>query len=325
MSLETLFNWGPGGNVGALITTTQENRDIKELQDAVFSRLTLFEYLAKKNRVRRGGGTGIIVPIRSSKNATAASYSNYGIINTQPQDNETAAQFQYKQYAASISLSGKEERVQNKGKYEVMDLVKTKISDAEMALQDKLNSDLFAAAPAAQDIGSLVTSIDATSTIGQINSTTYSFWQSTVTTSVGSFASGGVSAMRTLWNTLGQRNAASSVPDLLLTTPTIHGYYEASLIANQRYTNAYDVGNSSFQKLMFKSSVVDMDTQCTSGAMYFLNSDALELVIDPDTDFKMTEWVKPVDQDAKVAQYLVALELVIRNRRKLGVLTGITA
>ena len=322
MSLETLFSWGPAGSVGALITTTQENRDIKELQDAVFNRLTLFDFLSKKNRVRRGGGTSIIVPIRSSKNTTAASYSNYGLIATDPQDNETAAQYLYKQYAASISLSGKEERVQNKGKYEVLDLVKTKISDAEMALNDKLNTDLFAAAPASQDIGSLVTSIDATSTIGQINSTNYSFWQSTNTTS-GSFSAQGLADMRTLWNSLSQK-APASVPDLLLTTPTIHGYYEASLQAQQRYQSD-GTGNGSFQKLMFKSSPVDMDAQCTSGVMYFLNSDVMELVIDPDTDFKMTEWVKPANQDAKVAQYLVALELVIRNRRKLGKLNTITA
>lgn len=322
MSLETLFNWGPAGNVGALITSTQENRDIKELQDAVFNRLTLFDWLSKKNKVRRGGGTSIIVPIRSSKNNTAASYSNYGVINTAPQDNETAAQYLYKQYAASISLSGKEERVQNKGKYEVIDLVRTKIDDAEKSLQDKLNQDLFAASPASQDVGSLVTSIDATSSIGGINSSTYSFWQSVNTTS-GSFAAQGISDMRTLWNTLSQRQPAS-VPDLILTTPTIHGYYEASLIAQQRY-ESNGTGNGSFQKLMFKSSPVDMDAQATSGVMYFLNSDAMELVIDPDTDFKMTEWVKPANQDARVAQYLVALELVIRNRRKLGKLNTITA
>lgn len=322
MSLETLFSWGPAGNVGALITTTQENRDIKELQDAVFNRLTLFDWLSKKNRVRRGGGTSIIVPIRSSKNSTAASYSNYDIINTAPQDNETAAQYLYKQYAASISLSGKEERVQNKGKYEVLDLVKTKISDAEDALRDKLNTDLFAASPASQDVGSLVTSIDATSSIGQINSTTYSFWQSTSTGS-GSFSGQGLADMRTLWNTLGQK-APNSFTDLILTTPTIHGYYEASLQAQQRYQSD-SVGNGSFQKLMFKSSPVDMDAQCTSGVMYFLNSEVMELVIDPSTDFMMTDWVKPYDQDARVAQYLVALELVIRNRRKLGKLTSVTA
>ncbi len=321
MSLETLFTWGPA-NVSTLITTTQENRDIKDLQDGVFSRLTLFDHLSKKNRVRRGGGTSIIVPIRSSKNSTAASYSNYQPIDTTPQDNETAAQYLYKQYAASISLSGKEERVQNKGKYEVIDIVKTKIEDAEMALKDKLNTDLFAASPASQDIGSLVTSIDDSSSIGQINSTTYSFWQGK-TTSSGSFAAQGTADMRTLWNTLSQRNGGST-PDLLLTTPTIHAFYEASLIAQQRYQDN-STGNASFQKLKFKSSDVDMDTQCTSGVMYFLDSEAMELVIDPDTDFKMTEWVKPANQDARVAQYLVAMELVIKNRRKLGKLTGITA
>lgn len=321
MALETLFSWGPA-NVSTLISTTQENRDIKELQDAVFNRLTLFDFLGKKNKVRRGGGTSIIVPIRQSKNATAGSYSNYQIIDTTPQDNETAAQFKYKQYAASISVSGKEERVQNKGKYEVLDIVKTKIEDAEMALRDKLNTDMFAASPATADIGSLVTSIDATSSIGEINSTTYSFWQSTSTSS-GSFSAQGLADMRTLWATLSKR-MPQSFPDLLLTTSDIHTYYEGSLVPQQRYESD-GIGNGSFEGLKFKSAVVDYDAQATSGVMYFLNSDVMELVIDPDTDFKMTEWVKPSNQDARVAQYLVALELVIKNRRKLGKLTGITA
>ena len=322
MSLETLPTWGPAGNIGALITTTQENRDIKELQDAVFNRLTLFDHLSKKNRVRRGGGTFISVPLRSSKNTTAQSYSNYQTINTDPQDNETSAQFIYKQYAASISLSGKEERVQNKGKYEVLDIVKTKIQDGEKALADKLNTDMFAASPATQDVGSLVTSIDATSSIGGINSTTYSFWQATNTTS-GSFSAQGIADMRTLWNTLAKR-MPQSFPDLILATSDIHGFYEGSLVPQQRYQSD-GTGNGSFDRLMFKSAPVDFDAQATSGVMYFLNSDVMELVIDPDTDFKMSEWVKPANQDARVCQYLVALELVIKNRRKLGKLNTITA
>lgn len=322
MALETLFTWGPAGNVGALITTTQENRDLKEIQDAVFNRLTLFDHLSKKNKVRRGGGTSIIVPIRSSKNSTAQSYSNYQTIDTTPQDNETAAQFVYKQYGASISLSGKEERVQNKGKYEVIDLVKTKIQDAEKALADKLNTDMFAASPASQDVGSLVTSIDATSSIGGINSTTYSFWQATNTTS-GSFAGQGLADMRTLWSSLSQKQPASN-PDLILTTSTIHDYYEGSLQAQQRFEGS-DVANGSFERLKFKSAAIDHDAQATSGVMYFLNSDVMELVIDSSTDFMLTDWVKPANQDARVAQYLVALELVIKNRRKLGKLNTITA
>ncbi len=59
--------------------------------------------------------------------------------------------------------------------------------------------------------------------------------------------------------------------------------------------------------------------------MYFLNSDVMELRIDSDTDFKMTEWVKPANQTAKVAQIIMACELATNNRRRLGKITSITA
>lgn len=322
MAMESLFTWGPA-NVSSLIATTQENRDIKEVQNAVFNRLVLFDHLDKKGKVRTGGGgTSVIVPIRQNKNSTAGFYSNYGIIDTSAQDELTAAQFKYKQAGASVSISGKEDRVQNKGKYEVLDLVKTKIEGAEISLRDKLNTALFAAAPATQEIGSLVTSIDATSTIGDINSTTYSFWQG-VSTASGSFAAQGLADMRTTWNTLSQRMPVSN-PDLLLTTSSIHSFYEGSLLAQQRY-GSMDTGNAAFEALKFKSADVMFDSQCTSGVIYFLDSEVMELVIDPDTNFIMTPFQQPVGQDAKTALYLVALELVIKNRRKLGKNTGITA
>lgn len=322
MAMETLFSWGPA-NVSSLIATTQANRDIKEVQDAVFNQLILLDHLSKKGKVRTGGGgTSVIVPIRQAKNTTAGSYSNYGTINTQAQDELTAAQFKYKQYGASVTISGKEDRVQNKGKYEVLDLVKTKIEGAEASLRDKLNTDMFATAPASQDVGSLYTSIDATSSIGEINSTTYSFWQSKVVTS-GSFSAQGLADMRTTWGTLAQRMPKSPT-DLILTDLTTHTYYEGSQQPQLRYEKP-DTANGGFADLMFKSAPIKYDAQATSGTMYFLNSDVMELVIDPDTNFIMTPFQQPIGQDAKTALYLVALELVIKNRRKLGRMNSITA
>ena len=130
---DTLFTWGPA-NVATLLTTTMENRDIKEVQDAVFSKQVLLDYLQKKNKVSRNGGASIIVPIRQSANSTSGFYDGYGTITTTPQDNETAAQFTWKQAAASVSISGRESRIQNNGKYAVIDLVKQKIKYAEAAL-----------------------------------------------------------------------------------------------------------------------------------------------------------------------------------------------
>lgn len=317
---DTLFSWGPA-NVTSLIATTMENREITDIQDAVFNKLATFEWLNKKKKIKRGGSS-LIVPIRYRKNTAVGSYDGFGILDTTPQDELTAGQFKWKQFYGSVSVSGREDRVQNKGKQEVIDLVKSKIDGLEGSLRDYLNTALFAAAPAATELGSLVTSIDATSTIGEINSTTNSFWQSTSTAS-GSFAAQGLSDMRTLWNTLAVKNPVS-VPDLLLTTTTVHSFYEGSLTPQQRY-ESNSTGDASFKDLMFKSTPVRYDAAATSGVMYFLNSDVMELSVDSATDFIMTDWKQPLNGDSKTAQMLLAAELVIKNRRKLGKLTAMTA
>jgi hypothetical protein len=317
---DSLFTWGLT-TVTDLLATTHANREIKDVQDAVFNKLATFEYLNRKKKIRRGG-TSLVVPVRWQASTATGFYDGFGTLDVSPQSELTAGQFKWKQAYGSVTVSGREDRIQNKGKAEVIDLVKTKMDGAESALRTTLNNGLYAAAPAATELGSLVTSIDATSTIGEINSTTYSFWQSTSTTS-GSFAAQGRSDMLNLWNGLAVKNPESNT-DMIITTTTVHGYYEGSLIAQQRY-ESQDTGDASFRDLMFKNTPVRYDNQCTSGVMYFLNSDVMELSVDPDTDFILTEWVKPSNQDSKTAQLLFAGELVIKNRRKLGKLTAITA
>lgn len=317
---DTLHSWGPA-YVTSLLTTTMENRDTKEIQDAVFNDLVLINHLVNKNAVRRVGGASILVPIRNAKNATVDSYNAFDIIDTTPQEELTMAQYQWKQYAASVSVSGREERIQNQGQYAALDLVQSKIKGAEDSLRDAINTALYATSPASKDLGSLYTSINATSSIGEINSTTYSFWQSTDTTS-GSFTAQGLSDMRATWSAL-EVKAPSAPTDLLLTTSDVYNYYEAALQPQQRYT--MDKGNASFDTLMFRSAPIKYDAACNSGYMYFLNSKCMELCIHSGTDFIMRDWVTPANQDAKTALFMVGLELVIKNRRKLGRMNTISA
>jgi hypothetical protein len=255
------------------------------------------------------------------ENKTSQFYDGYEVLDTTPQDGHTSAQYQWKLGSTSISVSGKEAEVQNMGPSAVFRIVDAKIRQAELSLRDLINAGFFAASPASKDVGSLVTTIDATSTIGEVNSTSNSWWQSTVTTG-GSFAGQGLSDMRTTWNTLSQKNPAGG-PDLLVTTASVFGSYEGSLQPQQRFSGK--VGNGAFENLLFKSAPVVHDADCTSGVMYFLDSRALEYIVKSGRDFVMTEFVKPANQDAKVAQLLVAGELVTNNRRKLGKITGITA
>lgn len=318
---DTLFTWGPN-NVTTLLTTTVENRR-GEIQDNIFNDLPTIAYLKDKKKVRVDGGASIIQHLMYAKNTTAAFYNGYDIIDTTPQEGFTAAQFKWKEAATSISVSNREESIQNTGKSEVFNIVNAKMNQAEMSMKDVLNTALYNAAPAATALTSLAILIDNTSTIGDVNSTTNSWWQSLITSS-GSFAAQGRTDMLTTWNTLVTRGGGQNPVDMIMTTPTIHGYYEGSLVPQIRYEYT-KTGNSSFPDLMFKTSAVKFDTACNSGTMYFLNSEFMELIVNSNNDFKMTEFVKPSNQTAKVAQLVVALELVTNNRRRLAKMTGITA
>jgi hypothetical protein len=85
------------------------------------------------------------------------------------------------------------------------------------------------------------------------------------------------------------------------------------------------MGDLGFSNLKYKEAVWTWDPNCNSGYVYLLNSKALELVQHQNRLFTMSEWVKPANQDLKVAQVFWAGELTTNNRRKLAVLTGVTA
>ena len=77
--------------------------------------------------------------------------------------------------------------------------------------------------------------------------------------------------------------------------------------------------------LTFKGIPVIFDRDCTSGYMYFLNSNNINLVVHQDADFSTGPFVTPENQDVSTAMVLFQGNLTTNNRRKLGVLTGITA
>jgi hypothetical protein len=57
----------------------------------------------------------------------------------------------------------------------------------------------------------------------------------------------------------------------------------------------------------------------------FLNSNAIELSVDGQANMKSTPFTKPPDQMAYIGQIYCNLELIVRERRALAKLGGITA
>lgn len=309
----------PGNaNFDALLSTTLQNYQ-KRLTDNVFTDRVLTWYLNDKSRVRLRGGTKIIEPLIYDDNSTFASYSGYDPIALTPQEGISAAEFDWRQLAVSIAISGIEE-AKNNGEQEVLDLLDAKVFQAEETMKEGLNTMLFSdgTGNSGKDFLGLAGIVGTTNTVGNINGNTDTWWRSYVESTAGALTE---AQMRTAYNTVSRGN---DQPDMIITTQTLFEKYESLLTPQVRYSDV-KMANLGFQNLMFKGAPVVFDRACQSGVMYFLNSKYIGLVGHSNKWFEQTSFVRPENLDARYALIISYGNMTVRNRARLGKLTAKTA
>lgn len=310
----------PGNaNFDALLSTTLANYR-SQLTDNVFTARPLTYTLMEKGRIRMlNGGTKIVEPLIYGQNDTVKSYSDYDSINLTPQTGISAAEYDWKQYAASISISGIEE-AKNRGKEQVIKLLNAKITQAEGSLQELMNQQLFTGTGATTNFFGIDVIAGTTgNSVGGIDGATETWWNPTVTN---------VGGALTLLNMAAAYNDASKgndVPDIIVTTQAQYQKYEALLTPNVRYQDV-SKANAGFQNLMFKSTPVVFDKVATSGRMSFLNTKYLKLTGMAGNWFTTTPFQQGIvnGKDARYAAILAYGALTCSNRDRQATLTGLT-
>jgi hypothetical protein len=308
-------------NFDALLSTTLANyRD--QLTDNVFNDRVLTNHLMSKGRIRMvNGGTKIVEPLIYGQNTTVASYSGYDPISLTAQTGITAAEYEWKQYAASIAISGIEE-AKNNGEQEIINLLEAKIMQAEESMREGFNTMFFGdgTGNSGKDWNGLGNLIEASGTVGGINRATAGneYWQSYEQNTAGALT---LAQMATAYNTV---SVGNDHPDLILTTQTLFEKYEALLQPQLRYTDT-KTADAGFQNLLFKAAPVVFDAAAPSGNMYFVNSKYLTLVGHSGKWFQQTQFVRPENLDARYALIMCYGNLTCRNASKQGKLTAKTA
>jgi len=188
----------------------------------------------------------------------------------------------------------------------------------------------------------------ASVSIGNINQATYSWWRNKSLNGSGGTDAGAYKnldvnswavlkqAARNLYNTCSK--GGGGFPDFGILDQSTFESYEAALDDKVRYVDGTKgPASMGFESIRFKNQdlvwdevVPDVDTgvvyddsNFASGTWFMLNLDFLELVVDSATDFITTPFVRPENQDAKVAQILMMGNLTVSNRRKQGLIYGI--
>lgn len=313
-------------NVGVLLSTTLKKYR-KQLVDNIHDSNAVFYQLKKGEGFREeDGGERIVEPLMYGKNTTAKSYDGYESLDTTPQTGIDSAEYNWKQYSVSISISGKEER-QNSGTSRILNLLEAKTKQAEMSLTQVLSEGLFSdgTGNGGKNLTGFLAMVDDAGTYGGINSASHTWWRATVEEASEAL---GLADMRSAYNSasVGGKDA----PTLIVTSQALYESYEA-LFTNVAISGGgsnfstmsagrKQMADGGFQTLEFKGVPIIWDEQCQSDRMYFVNTKHMKLVMHKDANFKTTDFVKPENQDARVAQILVMGNLTCNRRASFALL-----
>lgn len=307
-------------NFDALLSTTLQNYR-PTLVDNIFTARVLLEHMNSRGRVvMEEGGSQIVEPLIYAQNNTVGSYSGYDAIDLTPQEGISAAEYDWKQLAASIAISGIEE-AKNRGTEAIIKLLNAKIMQAEESIKENLNDQLFSdgTGNGGKDFNGLGNIVGTTNTVGGIDGNTNTWWRSTVD-STGAVLS--ASAMASAYNSASRGN---DHPDIIVTTQTLFEKYESLLTPNVRYQDT-NKANLGFQNLMFKQTPVVFDVSCPASAMFMLNTKYLKLTGMNGHWFETTEFQKGTvaGVDARYALILAFGQLTCSNRARQAKLTNKT-
>ena len=126
-----------------ILSTTLKNY-IPKLADNVFTARPLFYALTNGQTIRRiTGGAKIVVPIIYGTNSTAGSYAGDDTIAITAQTGISAAEYSWKQYAASVTITGIEE-AKNNGEAAIIDLLEGKIFQTQESIIENMNTMFYA-------------------------------------------------------------------------------------------------------------------------------------------------------------------------------------
>jgi hypothetical protein len=267
-------------NVSDIVATTIQNRS-RQVADNVLKNNALLAKLNQRGNVKTiSGGNVIFEELSFAENANAGFYSGYDLLPVAAQDVISAAEFQIKQFAVPVVMSGLE-MLQNSGKEQFIDLLEARLNVAESTMMNKLAQSIYSDGTGSS--GKEVTGLNAavpsdptTGTYGGIDRATWTFWRSqlydfsaqSVTPSATTIQAG----MNKLWSSL---TRGSDRPDLIVFDNNYWTFYMGSLQAQQRFTST-ETGNLGFPTLKFMDADVVLDGgiggYCPANTGFMLNT-----------------------------------------------------
>ena len=266
-------------NISDILATTIESRT-RQIADNVTKNNAILMKLEGKGKIKTfSGGSKIMQELSFAKNTNGGWYSGYDILPVGVSDVISAAEFNIKQAAVPVVISGLE-MLQNAGREKMIDLLDARLTVAESTLANLISGGLYSDGTGAG--GKEIDGLDAaipldptTGTYGGIDRATWTFWRNKFVDA----AAADPTTIQGLFNDLWvQQVRGTDRPDLIMVDNVVWSTYTESLQAQQRFTSP-ETGNLGFPTLKYMDADVCLDGGiggfCPAGTAFFLNTDYL--------------------------------------------------
>ena len=318
-------------NLSEIVTTTLRNRSRKLADNVTDNNALLMRLRERGNQRTFSGGRTIVQELEYADNGTVKRYSGYETLDISPSDVFTAAEFDIKQVAVAVSISGLEQ-LQNSGKEQMIDLLESRIKNAERSIMNTIASDLYSdgTADGGKQIGGLQLLIGddpSTGTVGGIDRSvsTNAFWRNSEYDFSDASATPGADTIQAAMNSLYLScSRGADHPDLIVADNNYFTFYWSSLQANQRFTND-KLASAGFDNLKFMGADVVFDGgqggACPTNRMYFLNTNYIHFRPHRDRNFMPLDADRyATNQDAMVKLIGWAGNMTLSNASLQGVI-----
>lgn len=338
----------PVPGLSEVATMTLRNRT-RKLADNVARNNAVLTRLNSRGNVRTfSGGRTIVCELEYANNLTYQRFSGYQTLNISPSPMASAAEYPIRQVAVVVSISGLEQ-LQNSGREQSIDLLRSRISNAEKTFKNGMSYDLYSDGSITGQISglqALVAASPGTGTVGGIDRSLWPFFRNYAFSAAtdGGAAISPANAYDYMLQVWQNTTRGADRIDLILADNTAWGAYNRSLHGIQRNTNtSSDVAKAGFASLDFMGADVVMDGGyqgsttdgnnfgpsgagvvggAPTGNMFFLNTEYLYLKPHADCNMDVLEPTRhSVNQDAMVKIIGWAGNLCLSNGFLQGRLT----
>lgn len=206
------------------------------------------------------GGRTIVEPTDYKENDTVGWYSGTDTLNTSSQDVITAFEYNWKQLAGAVSVTGLEAEVQNVGKEQFIDLVKGRFVNLERSLNNKLAEGLHSdgTADGSKEVGGLDLLVSQSPTTGSVggvdrSTTAGAFARNQLYEGVsdGGAAVSSSNVIRYLNRLYRSTGRGRDVATLHLADDNYYGFYEEAMQGRQRVQSS-KLADAGFDAMKYK-------------------------------------------------------------------------